>query len=173
MSDKLHVLIDAARVQERVRELADEISKDYRGKELVVVGVLKGAFIFMGDLVRNMSLTVYCDFLRASSYGNSTSSSGNVRVEFDVTQPIKDKHVLLVEDILDTGLTLRRIIEIVRAKSPSSLKVCALLVKKNRPRRRVKADYYGFKIPDKFVVGYGLDHAGKYRNLPFIATLAK
>lgn len=173
MKDNLDVLIDAGRVRERVRQLADEISKDYHGRDLVVIGVLKGAFIFMGDLVRNMSVTVYCDFLRASSYGDSTSSSGNVRVEFDVTQPVKGKHVLLVEDILDTGLTLRRIIEIVRAKSPASVKVCAMLVKSNRPRRRVKADYYGFKIPDKFVVGYGLDHAGKYRNLPFIATIAK
>ncbi len=167
----VRTLIPEERLQRRIRELGRQITKAYRGKELVLVGVLKGCFVFMSDLGRAIRLPVSFDFLRVSSYGNGTESSGTIRIDFDVTQPIHGKHVLLVEDIIDTGLTAQSVLDALRAKRPASLRVCALLHKPDRARVQVPIDYLGFTIPNEFVVGFGLDYAGRYRNLPCVAVL--
>lgn len=168
---KLKILISTEKLQARIRELADEINKAYKNRSLVVVGVLKGSFIFMADLTRLIQCPLTCDFLRVASYGNRTYSSGSVRIEFDLTQPIKGRNVLLVEDIIDTGLTAKCVIENLLTKKPCSLKICALLKKRGREKVKIKIDYLGFTIPNKFVVGYGLDFRGRYRNLPYIAVV--
>ncbi len=147
------------------------IRADYKGRDLVVVGILKGSFIFMADLTRAIDLPLTCDFLRVSSYGSGTVSSGKVRMDFDLSHPIAGKHVLLVEDIVDTGWTLDHVLREIRRKRPASLKLAALLHKPDRTRVEVPIDYLGFTIPDRFVVGYGLDFDGRYRNLPHIAVL--
>lgn len=163
-------MISKEQLERRVAELARRIDMDYQDKELVVVGVLKGAFIFMSDLIRQLDLPLTCDFLRVSSYRESTHSNG-VRIEFDLTQPIRGKHVLLVEDIIDTGLTARCVYEGLMTKRPLSLRICALLKKGKAKRSKIRIDYLGFTIPNRFVVGYGLDLAGRYRNLPFIGVI--
>lgn len=168
---KLEALISTEKLRARVAELGRKITRDYRGRDLVVVCVLKGAFMFTADLVRHIDLPLTCDFLRVSSYGSGTESSGNVRLEFDVTQPLKGKDVILVEDIVDTGLTIRSVLDALSAKKPASLAVCALLYKPERERVHIPIDYLGFTIPNKFVVGYGLDQAGRYRNLEYVAEL--
>jgi len=165
-------LIPERRLRARVRRLGRTIRRDYRGRDLVLVGVLKGSFIFMADLARAIDLPLTCDFLRVSSYGSGTESLGSVRFEFDVTQPIKGKDVLLVEDIIDTGLTARSVLRSLKAKKPRSARLCALLHKPERTRVPLTIDYLGFKIPNRFVVGYGLDHDGRHRNLPYIGVLA-
>lgn len=167
----IRVLIPEQAIRRRIRELGRQISRDYRGKELVLVGVLKGCFIFMSDLGRALGLPVTFDFLRVSSYGSGTETSGSVRIEFDVTQPIRGKHVLLVEDIIDTGLTARSVLATLRSKRPASLRLCTLLHKPDRTRVKIPIDYLGFTIPNEFVIGYGLDYAGRYRNLPYVAVL--
>lgn len=167
----MRVLIDSAAIQRRVAELGAEISRDYAGKELAVVGILKGSFIFMADLIRCVSVPLTCDFLRCSSYGDAKESSGQVRLDLDTTQPMGGKHVLLVEDIIDTGLTMNYLLENFRTRHPASLKVCTLLQKPDRTKVTVPIDYLGFTIPNAFVVGYGLDYAGKHRNLTHIAVL--
>lgn len=159
-------------IQKRVRELAAEIRRDFDSQPMVVVGVLKGAFIFMSDLVRHLDAPVYCDFLRAVSYGPSTPTGGAVRIELDLAQPIENRNVLLVEDIVDRGLTLNAILDYLRPKKPKLLKVCALVIKRRKDQLPVPVDYVGFHSPDKFVVGYGMDYNGLYRNLPAIATIA-
>lgn len=165
------VLIPAARIARRVRELAAEIRAAYWGQPLVLVGVLKGAFVFLADLARHLDLPVRIDFLRVQSYGDRTETSGSVRVEFDLTQPVRGEHVLLVEDIIDTGLTARAVLKMLAAKHPHSVRLCTLLHKPARRRVEVPIDFVGFRIPDRFVVGYGLDHMGKYRNLPYIGYI--
>lgn len=167
----MRVLIPERRLQKRIRELGAQITRDYRRKELVLVGVLKGCFVFMSDLGRAIELPVTFDFLRVSSYGHATETSGSVRIDFDITQPIRGKHVLMVEDIIDTGLTARRVMDLLRAKQPASLKLCSLLQKPDRARVRTKIHYLGFEIPNRFVVGYGLDYAGRYRNVPYVGVL--
>ena len=167
----MRVLIDSDRVQARVRELGAQISRDYEGKDLAVVGILKGSFVFMADLIRQITVPVTCDFLRCSSYGDAKVSSGQVRLDLDTTQPMTGKHVLLVEDIIDTGLTMSYLLDNFRTRKPETLKVCALLHKPDRAKVQVPIDYLGFTIPDAFVVGYGLDHAGKFRNLNHIAVV--
>jgi len=169
-SRPLPALILERRLRARVRALGRTIRRDYQGQPLVLVGVLKGAFVFMADLAREIGLPLTCDFLRVSSYGSGTETSGNVRLEFDVTQPVRGKHVLLVEDIVDTGLTASAILETLRSRKPASLRLCALLRKPARSRVSVRVDYLGFDIPDRFVVGYGLDYAGLYRNLPYVGV---
>jgi hypoxanthine phosphoribosyltransferase len=169
-SSAVPALISERRLRARVGVLGRRIRRDYQGRDLVLVGVLKGSFIFMADLVRRIGLPLTCDFLRVSSYGSSTRSNGSVRVEFDLTQPIRGKHVLLVEDIIDTGLTARAVISLLKAHKPASVRLCALLHKPERSRVRVSVDYLGFRIPNRFVVGYGLDHAGRFRNLPYIGV---
>ena len=166
------VLFSEEVISNRVKELAAQITEDYQGKELIVVGILTGAFIFMADLVRQIKLPVTVDFMDVSSYGSSTYSSGVVRIVKDLEKSIEGAHVLIVEDIIDTGLTLNYIGQNLLSRRPASLKICAFLDKPSRRQVLIKADYLGFSIPDEFVVGYGLDFAEKYRHLPYIAVLA-
>jgi len=165
-------ILDEKTIQEKVQEIARQIEKDYEGKEVVFVGVLKGAFIFLADLVRKIEkVDVLIDFVKVSSYGASTETSGVVRLDFDTTMNLEGKHVILVEDILDTGLTLKYLKELLEKKNPLSLKIAVLLDKFERRKVDIEADYVGFKVPDKFLVGYGLDYAEKYRNIPYVMEL--
>lgn len=153
-------------IQKRVHELADTISKDYAGRELVVIGVLKGAFIFMADLVRALSIPCRTDFIRAASYGAGLESSGKIVITKDIEIPIDSRNVLIVEDIVDTGLTLGYIVDALRARNPESIKVCAFLDKRKRRKAPFEADYVGFTMDDGFIVGYGLDFNEQYRSFP-------
>ena len=168
---KLEVLYTQAAIQGRVRELAATITAEFRGQPLVLLGVLKGACIFLSDLARYIDLDCSFDFLAVSSYGDGTRSSGEVRLMKDVDCSMEDRNVVLVEDILDTGLTLAYLKKVLQAHQPRALKVAALLDKPSRRVHPIQADYVGFTIPDKFVVGYGMDHAEQYRNLPDICVL--
>lgn len=170
-SDIKEILFTEEQIQAKVKELAEKIKHDYRDKNPVLVGVLNGAFVFLADLMRHLDLTCTVDFVSWSSYGKDTSSSGIFRIMKDLETNVESKHVLIVEDIIDTGLTLHYLLDTVRARRPASVKVVALLDKPSRRRIEAKADYLGFQIPDAFVVGYGLDFAQRYRNLPFIAVL--
>ena len=165
------VLISQADIQQRVRELAAEISHDYAGKELTLVGVLKGAFIFLSDLARHLEVSNTIEFMSVSSYGASTTTSGEVRVLLDLRKSIEGKHVLIVEDIVDTGLTLHYLLELLATREPASLKTCALVRKKERHEVDIAADYLGFDIPNVWVVGYGLDYDELYRALPYIGVI--
>jgi hypoxanthine phosphoribosyltransferase len=166
------VLIDAGAIQQRIAALAGQIEADYPPDEGIhLVGVLKGGFVFMADLVRAMSARVTLDFIAVSSYQHSTHSSGEVRLLKDLDARLEGRHVVIVEDIVDTGLTLRYLQDILRARSPKTLRTACLLSKPSRRLVEVKVEYIGFTIDDRFVVGYGLDHAEKYRNLPHIAIL--
>lgn len=164
-------LIEEERIKKRVLELALEIEKDYKGKKPLFIGILKGAFIFLADLVRFIDMDLEIDFLAVSSYGKFTESTGEVEILKDIRMPIKDRHVIIVEDIVDTGLTLKYIKDLLLSRGPKSLKICALLDKKERRKVDIDADYVGFTVPDRFLVGYGLDMAEKYRNLPYIKEL--
>jgi hypoxanthine phosphoribosyltransferase len=168
---EFEVMIDAERIAQRVRELGVDLTRDYEGEELAVVGVLKGSLLFMSDLAREIRQPLTCDFLRVSSYEGGTRSTGVVRFDFDLTQPIRDKHVLVVEDIIDTGLTMSFLLETLRLRGPSSIKVVTLLDKPENRRTEVPIDYVGFTIPNRFVIGYGLDLEGRFRNLPYIAAM--
>jgi len=158
-----------ARIRRRVHELAREITEDYQGKTLVAVGLLKGAFMFFSDLTRRIQIPITVDFLIASSYIMS-STGGEVKIHADIREPIRGKHVLLVEDIVDTGITLNHIRQDLLNRAPESLKICALLDKKERREVPVPVDYVGFRVPNKFLVGYGLDYDNRYRNLPYISV---
>jgi len=162
------VLISKEEISRRVRELADEISRDYAGRELIVVGVLKGAFIFMADLIRALNVPCKVDFTQLASYGSGTVSSGDVVISKDIGIAIADRDVLIVEDIVDTGLTLSFLVEAMKAREPRSLRVCVLLDKKMRRKVPFTADYTGFDIVDRFVIGYGLDFNEQCRGLPDI-----
>lgn len=166
----MKILLSAEDLRKRVDELGRTISRDYAGKELIVVGVLKGAFVFMADLIRAISVPLHCEFLRVSSYENNRST-GAVRLEFDLTQPAEGKHVLLVEDIVDTGRTLQFLLEHLKAKNPASVKVCSLLYKEINLQVRPLIDYLGFTVPNDYVVGYGMDDRGLLRSLPEISSL--
>ncbi len=165
------ILLDAGTIQAKVAELGARITKDYLGKQLLLLGTLKGAVPFIADLARAISLPLELDYMAISSYGNSTHSSGVVRILKDLEGPIDNKHVLIVEDIIDSGLTLHYLMEILRQRHPLSLRVCTLLDKVRERVKPVASDYTGFTIPDRFVVGYGLDYAQRYRNLPYIGIL--
>jgi hypoxanthine phosphoribosyltransferase len=169
--DIAEVLIPDDRLRERVGELGEQVEADYRGKELLMIGVLKGALMFMVDLARKVDLPVEIDFMAISSYGSSTESSGVVRILKDLDTSIEGRHVLIVEDIVDTGLTLSYMREILLARNPASLRICCLLDKREARKTDVPLDYIGFAIPSRFVVGYGLDYAEIYRNLPFVGVL--
>ena len=156
-------------IQGKVKELANIISRDYEGKELLVVGILKGAFMFFSDLVRNIRVPMHVDFLISSSYVK-TQSNGKVKLHADIRNTVEGRHVLLVEDIVDTGLSLNYLRDMLLARKPASLKICTLLNKKSRRQVDVPIDYTGFEIPDQFVVGYGLDFEDRYRNLPYISV---
>jgi hypoxanthine phosphoribosyltransferase len=171
-TDLEQVLITPDRLQHRVAELAATIDRDYAGRELLLVGVLKGAVMVMADLARAMRLPVEMDWMAVSSYGSGTKSSGVVRILKDLDCDITDRHVLVVEDIIDSGLTLSWLVRNLRSRGPASLEVCALLRKPRAARVNVDVAYTGFDIPDAFVIGYGLDYAERFRNLPFIGTLA-
>jgi hypoxanthine phosphoribosyltransferase len=159
-------------IQKKVKELADRISEDYEGKELLAVGILKGAFVFFSDIVRMIRVPLVVDFLIASSYLKS-ETSGEVRMHYDIREDIADKDVLLVDDIVDTGITLNYLRERILMKSPRSLKICTFLDKKERREVEIPLDYVGFEIPNEFVVGYGLDYDNKFRNLPYISVFKK
>lgn len=165
------ILISQEDIEARVEELAKKITKEYKGKELIIVCILKGGAIFLADLVKRINIPLMLDFMAVSSYGQSTKSSGVVRILKDLDNDIEDKHVLIVEDIVDTGLTLHYLMDYIKSRGPKSVKVCSFLDKPDRRKVDVTADYIGFSIPDKFVVGYGLDYAQLYRNLPYLAVL--
>ncbi|SDY42233.1 hypoxanthine phosphoribosyltransferase [Tindallia californiensis] len=166
------VLLSEEVIEKKVIELAQQIKADYRQEDdLLVVGVLKGANIFMGDLIRKIDLPLEIDFMAVSSYGASTESSGVVRILKDLDADIKGRHVLIIEDIVDTGLTLQYLTDILKRRKVDSLRICTLLDKPSRRKCDLHIDYVGFEIPDRFIVGYGIDYAEKYRNLPYIATV--
>jgi hypoxanthine phosphoribosyltransferase len=171
LRDTEKVLISKEEIQEKVKELGRKISADYQGEELVLVGVLKGGFVFLADLMREITIPVDMDLISVSSYGASTKSSGVVRIIKDIDINIAGKHVLIVEDLVDTGLTLRHLKELLSTRGPKSIKICTALDKPSRRKVQIDVDYEGIVIPDEFVVGYGLDYAGKYRNLPDVCTL--
>jgi hypoxanthine phosphoribosyltransferase len=164
------VLIDEQTLRGRVAELGAEISADYVDKDLLLVGVLKGAVFFMADLMRHLAIPCEVDFMAISSYGASTDSSGVVRIQKDLDINIEGRHVLVVEDIIDSGLTLSYLIRTLEARSPASLEICALMTKPDRREIDVPVRYTGFEIPNEFVIGYGLDYAERYRNLPYVAV---
>ncbi len=169
--DMKEILFDAGAIQKRIGQLAAEISADYSREELVLVGILKGAVVFMSDLARRLSCRVKFDFIAVSSYGSSASTSGVVRITKDLDDNIEGKNVLIVEDIIDTGLTLDYLVEVLYARKPASLRVCCLLDKPSRRKVPVVVDYVGFEVPEEFVVGYGLDYNELYRQLPSICAL--
>ena len=165
------ILIDRDTLQRRIAELGEEISADYAGRDLLLVGVLKGAVFFMADLMRGLTIPCEIDFMAISSYGDSTDSSGVVRILKDLDINIEGRDVLVVEDIIDSGLTLSYLMRNLESREPASLEVCALLTKPSRREINVPVRYVGFEIPNKFVVGYGLDFAERYRNLPYVGVL--
>lgn len=169
--EKISTLISQEELQKRIKELAREIERDYSGRDLLIIAVLKGSFMFLADLIRGLNHSVAVDFMGTSSYGASTQSSGEVRITKDLEQSVSGRHVLLVEDIVDTGLTLRYLVDTLRARQPASLRVCTLLDKPARRRVRIGLDYYGFIIPNAFVVGYGLDYQEMYRGLPYVGVI--
>ncbi|MEW5952677.1 MAG: hypoxanthine phosphoribosyltransferase [Bacillota bacterium] len=171
--DAERILLGEAEIRKRVKELGAAISRDYAGKDLVVIGILKGAMIFMADLVRAMEIPARLDFMVVSSYGATSKSSGVVRILKDLEQSVEDRHLLIVEDIVDSGLTLNYLAANLRSRGPASLKICTLLDKPDRRQVNVELDYNGFIIPDEFVVGYGLDYNEKYRNLRDIMVLKR
>jgi hypoxanthine phosphoribosyltransferase len=171
MPDVQEVLISSADIESKVREIGALISEDYRGEKLLLVGILRGAVVVMSDLMRNINLQCELDFMDISSYGTGTSSSGVVRILKDLEEDITGRHVLIVEDIIDTGLTLSYLRRSLLARKPASLEICSLLSKPSRRRVELDVKYLGFEVPDEFVVGYGLDYAGAYRNLPDICVL--
>ena len=165
------ILVQADDLQRRIRELGAQITADYAGRDLLLVCVLKGAVFFLSDLMREIDVPCEVDFMAVASYGDATESSGVVRILKDLEAPIEGRDVLIVEDIVDSGLTLEYLMRNLRARGPASLEVVALLTKPARRKAEVGAKYIGFEIPDRFVIGYGLDHAEKYRNLPYVAAL--
>ena len=171
-NSNLEVLYSQEQITDRIHELGAQITQEYAGKELVLVGVLKGSCIFMADLMRAIDLNLTIDFMAVSSYKDGTKSTGDVEILKDLSNPIRGKHVIVVEDIVDTGLTLSRLMEILGSRGAASIKLASFLDKPEpRIKKELKIDYTGFVVPNKFVVGYGLDAAGRYRNLPFIAVV--
>src|SRR6266481_1578320 len=169
--DIQEILLTGEEIQAKVIELGEQLTSDYQDKNLLLLGTLKGAVPFIGDLARAINLPLEIDYMAISSYGNTTQSSGVVRILKDLESPLEQKHVLIVEDIVDSGLTLHYLTDVLRQRKPRSLRICTLL---DKGRERVKAvhlDYIGFRVPDQFVVGYGLDYAQRYRNLPYVGVL--
>jgi hypoxanthine phosphoribosyltransferase len=167
------ILVAAEDLNRRVKELADQISHDYADKDLLLIGVLKGAVFFVSDLMRHLDIPVEVDFMAVASYGSATRSSGVVRILKDLDAAIDGRDVLIVEDIVDSGLTLQYLLRNLAGRNPRSLEVCALLIKPERRKVDLHTRYVGFEIPDQFAIGYGLDHAERYRNLPYVAALAQ
>ena len=169
--ERIEVLLNEAEVDERIKAIGEQISKDYEGREVHLVCVLKGGTFFMCELAKRITVPVSMDFMSVSSYGNETKSTGVVRIVKDLDEPLKGKDVIVVEDIVDSGRTLSYLLEMLHDRGPKSLKLCTLLDKPDRRVVHVDVDYTGFQIPDEFVVGYGLDYAQKYRNLPYIGVV--
>ncbi len=171
LSNDVEILISSEELTARTAELGRRITKDYTGEDLTVVVILKGSFVFGADLVRSIDLPLNVDFIGLASYGDETKSSGVVRITQDLSHPVKGRHVLIIEDIIDTGLTMKYLLENLKSRQPKSIRICSLLEKPARMEHPTKIDYVGFTIPDKFVVGYGLDYAECYRNLPFVGAM--
>ncbi|OGQ88256.1 MAG: hypoxanthine phosphoribosyltransferase [Deltaproteobacteria bacterium RIFOXYA12_FULL_58_15] len=166
----IEVLFDANTLASRIGELGRQITEDYRGHDVCLIGILKGCYLFLADLARQIDLPIATEFVGISSYGDDTESSGIVQITSDLTRSIEGLDILIVEDIIDTGLTMQYLLENLRTRRPKSIKVCSLLHKPGNTRVEVPVDYVGFTIPNKFVIGYGLDLAGRYRNLPYIGV---
>lgn len=171
MSERVRVMLSEEEVDKRIKEIGDQISKDYEGKQVHLVCVLKGGSFFMCELAKRITVPVYVDFMSVSSYGSGTTSSGVVKIIKDLDSPLEGKDVIVVEDIVDTGHTLSYLLGMLQGRNPASLRLCTLLDKPERRVAQVSVDYIGFTIPDKFIVGYGLDYDQKYRNLPYIGTV--
>ena len=171
MSERIEVLLTEEEVERRIQEIGDQISKDYAGKQVHLVCVLKGGSFFMCELAKRITIPVSLDFMSVSSYGGDTKSSGVVKIVKDLDEPLAGKHVLVVEDIVDSGRTLSYLLEMLKDRGPEDVKLCTLLDKPERSVVDVKVDYTGFRIPDEFVVGYGLDYDQRYRNLPYIGVV--
>ena len=171
LKDVERILITSEEIGARVRELGQQITNDYAGQGILMIGVLRGAVIFMADLARSIKRPMDIDFMAISSYGLATNSSGVVRIIKDLDEVVEGRHILIIEDIIDSGLTLNYLVDNIKSRKPASVRICTLLSKPDRRKVNVTVDYNGFIIPDHFVVGYGLDYAGKYRNLPFIGVL--
>jgi hypoxanthine phosphoribosyltransferase len=171
MADKITTMYSEEEVNKRIKELGEQISKDFAGKKLTMICILKGAAAFACELAKRIDIPVEMEYMRCSSYGNETESSGVVKIALDLDEPIREKNILVVEDIIDTGRTMSYLLEILKQRGPAELKLCSLLDKPDRRVADVDIDYTGFVIPDKFVVGYGLDYAQKYRNLPYIGVV--
>ena len=165
------VLFSEVRIRQRLQEIATQINHEYRGKEVVAIAILKGSFIFFADLIRLLDMPLSCEFMGVSSYGASTVSSGEVKVTLDLTEPVQGKHLLIIEDIVDTGLTMKYILDSLSARKPASLRSVAMLLKPESLKIDLDIDYIGFRIGPEFVIGYGLDYAGRYRQLPYIGVL--
>lgn len=172
-SDIEKILVSNAEIAKRAEEIAAQINADYKGKPILVVGILRGASIFLADIFKRLEGDVELDFMSLSSYGSGTNSSGEVKMIKDLSEPVDGKNILIIEDIIDTGITLSYLIKVLEARNPESIKLCALLDKPSRRKVELKGDYIGFEIPDEYVVGYGLDYAEKYRNLPDVCVLSK
>ncbi|WP_461613860.1 hypoxanthine phosphoribosyltransferase [Clostridium sp. Marseille-QA1073] len=170
-NDIKDVLLTEEQIKEKIKELATRITEDYKGKDLLVLGILKGSVIFMSDLLKEIKIPCMMDFMAVSSYGNSSESSGIVKILKDLDFEVKGKHVLIVEDIIDSGITLKYLIKYLGARNPESLEIACLLNKPDRRKEEMEVKYLGFDVPDYFLVGYGLDYAEKYRNLPYVAIL--
>lgn len=171
MKDKVKELIPEAEITKRIRELGEQISRDYEGKELHVICILKGGVFFMCELVKHITVPVTHDFMSVSSYGDGTVSSGRIKIVKDLDDSIQEKEVLIVEDIIDSGRTLHHLLQLLRPRNPKSIRLCTLLDKPDRRKVEIPVDYTGFSIPDLFVVGYGLDYAQHYRNLPYVGVV--
>ena len=169
--DILEVLVTEEQLKEKVAELGAQISRDYAGKDLLLVSILKGAVVIMADIMRAVTIPCAIDFMQVSSYGSGTTSSGLVKIIKDLDQDLSGKDLLIVEDVLDTGITLSNLVPMLKLRNPNSVKICAILDKPSRRKADIKAEYTGFQIPDAFVVGYGLDYDEKYRNLPYVGIL--
>lgn len=165
------IIISEEQLKKRVAELGAQLTEEYRDKNPIFIGILKGSFVFMADLVRNIDTICDLEFMAVSSYGNGTSSTGAVKIKMDLSRDIENRHVIIVEDILDTGVTLNYLVKYLGMRKPASIKICALLDKKERRKAPIYPDYTGFDCPNAFIVGYGLDYDEKYRNLPYIGIL--
>jgi hypoxanthine phosphoribosyltransferase len=170
-NDMKKILLTEEQIEKKVTELAKRITEDYAGKKLLAVVILKGSFIFAADLIRKIDLPVEVDFMVVSSYGSGTETSGIVKIIKDLNESIAEKDVLIIEDIMDSGVTLSNLVEVLKTRQPSSMEICALLNKPERRKAEVDVKYIGYDIPDEFIVGYGLDFSEKYRNLPYIGVI--
>lgn len=169
--EKIQVLIKETEVEKRISELADQINNDFKGEKVLLIGVLKGSFMFLSDLAKKITLDTEIYFIEASSYGDGTSTSGVVKITKDIDRDIKDENVIIVEDIIDTGITMSKVMEIIKFRGAKTVRLASCLSKPSRRRVEIDIDYLGFEVEDKFIVGYGLDCAQKYRNLPYIGVI--